>query len=348
MEIRVYSQYLKFLGTIEDHTSVIWTRRYYEPGEFELHAPITEKNLRLLQPGNLITKKGSDEAGLIDDVHTEESNIKNEVIRRGLFLTNYFSSRLIKSTFNFNGPVEVAMRQLIQSVEPIPLLELGELNGFTETVEFQATMKDLLVYLKKLSRASTIGFHIRPDFKKKKLIFETYKGKDKTLSQGVNSRVIFSEKYENLNNAIYTYNSRNEKTIAIVGGKGEGAERIYITVGDTNITGYDRKEIFVDAKEISDENISHAEYLNLLRQKGLEALNQHIISEAVESETEPNINFVYKENYDLGDIVTVKKRAWDIAFNQRLTEIKEVYEYGGMKVVPTMGDALPEKIDWSE
>lgn len=33
---------------------------------------------------------------------------------------------------------------------------------------------------------------------------------------------------------------------------------------------------------------------------------------------------------------------------QRITELQEVYEYGGMYVVPTMGDALPEKIDWSD
>lgn len=29
-------------------------------------------------------------------------------------------------------------------------------------------------------------------------------------------------------------------------------------------------------------------------------------------------------------------------------DAEEVYEYGGMYVVPTMGDALPEKIDWSD
>ena len=32
----------------------------------------------------------------------------------------------------------------------------------------------------------------------------------------------------------------------------------------------------------------------------------------------------------------------------RHPELQEVYEYGGMYVVPTMGDALPEKIDWSD
>ena len=44
----------------------------------------------------------------------------------------------------------------------------------------------------------------------------------------------------------------------------------------------------------------------------------------------------------------LKKKKWGIVLNQRITELQEVYEYGGMYVVPTMGDALPEKIDWSD
>ena len=72
------------------------------------------------------------------------------------------------------------------------------------------------------------------------------------------------------------------------------------------------------------------------------------VSESVECETEADKNFKYKTHYDLGDIVTVKKKKWGIVLNQRITELQEVYEYGGMYVVPTMGDALPEKIDWSD
>ena len=48
MEVRIYDRDLNFKGVIENHTSLIWTRKYYEPGNFEIHAPITEQNLRLL------------------------------------------------------------------------------------------------------------------------------------------------------------------------------------------------------------------------------------------------------------------------------------------------------------
>ena len=36
------------LGLIDDYTSLIWSRRYYEVGDFELDERVTDKNLKLL------------------------------------------------------------------------------------------------------------------------------------------------------------------------------------------------------------------------------------------------------------------------------------------------------------
>lgn len=41
------------------------------------------------------------------------------------------------------------------------------------------------------------------------------------------------------------------------------------------------------------------------------------------------VNFSYKKDYDLGDIVTVRKKAWGIEMDKRITEIQEIYENGG-------------------
>lgn len=346
MEARIYDRDLNFKGIIENHTSLIWTRKYFEPGNFEIHAPITDGNLQLLKKGNIISKRGSAEAGVIEDLENEESDIKNEITAKGRFLSAYMDRRLIKSTVNFSGKIEIAMRQLLTGATAIPLVELGALNDFSEKVEFQATMKNLMQYETKLARAGAIGYRFRPDFRNKKIFFETYKGADRTTTQGINSRVIFSESYNNLNNVIYKYNDQQYRTKAIVGGEGEGAARVYVEVGGGE--GLDLRELFVDAKDIQSEGLTAAEYRAALTQRGREALATNVISESVECETEADINFKYKVHYDLGDIVTVKKKKWGIVLNQRITELQEVYEYGGMYVVPTMGDALPEKIDWSD
>ena len=346
MEVRIYGRNLFRIGQIENQTSLIWTRKFYEPGAFELHAPITDENLYMLQEGNIIGKKGSDEAGVIEDIEKEESDIKNEITVKGRFLSSYMDRRLIKKTVNFSGYIEVAMRQLYSGCIPIPLVELGSLNGFKERAEFQVTMKNLLAYENKLSRAGAIGFRYRPDFVNHKIIFETYQGKNRTLNQHENNRVIFSEDYNNLNNAIYKYNSQNLKTFAIVGGQGEGDARTYYELGGGE--GYDLREVFVDAKDLNPEGMTAAQYKAALLQRAQETLNESIVSESLECETEAAINFTYKEDYDLGDIVTVRKKKWNLYMNQRITELSEVYEYGGMTVVPTFGDPLPEKIKWDE
>lgn len=346
MEIRIYNRDLYRQGQIENQTSLIWTRKFFEPGTFELHAPITDENLELLQPGNIVGKKGSQEAGIIEDVEREESDIKNEITVKGRFLSGYMDRRLIKTTVNFDGKIEVAMRQMLSSVVQIPLVELGSLNGFTETVRFQATMKNLMKIETKLAKTGAIGYRFTPDFINKKIIFDTYQGKDRTFRQTVNNRVIFSEDYNNLNNALYRYNDQNLRTFVVVGGEGEGSARKYVTLGGG--VGYDLRELFVDAKDIQSEGISTAEYEQALYQRGQEALNEAIASESLECETEAAINFTYKEDYDLGDIVTIRKKKWGLYMNQRITELQEVYQYGSLTVVPTFGDPLPETINFNE
>ena len=191
MEVRIYDRDLNFKGVIENHTSLIWTRKYYEPGNFEIHAPITEQNLRLLAKGNIISKRGSSEAGVIEDIENEESDLKNENHSKRPLSFVLHGSAPDKIDREFSGKIEVAMRNLLSGVTAIPLVELGTLNGFTETVEFQATMKNLMTYETKLAKAGTIGYRFRPDFRNRKIIFETYKGTDRTTAQGINSRVIF-------------------------------------------------------------------------------------------------------------------------------------------------------------
>ena len=341
MEIRIYDSELYFQGVMENQTSLIWNRKYFEAGNFELYTPITEDNLKLMKKGNIIWMRGSDDAGVIEDIKLEESNDKNEITAKGRFLSSYMDRKLIKGVKNFKGTVENAMRELY-SDDPIPLVELGELQDFPETVEFQVSYKNLLTYENKLARSGALGFRFKPKFDERKILFEIYKGVDRTTAQGINNRVIFSESYNNLNNAIYRENTQLYKNVAYVGGEGGKI----VVVGDAE--GLERREIFVDAKDIQSDGLSSAEYEALLRTRGEEALANNRIENTFECNTGADANFQYKKNYDLGDIVTVKKKKWDIAVNERITEIREIYEFGGRRIEPTFGDALPESIDWSD
>lgn len=348
MEIHVYDRNLRRLGHIENHTSLQWHRKYYECGAFELHCPVTAENLRLLQPGNIITKGDNKaEAAVIrGDQAEEESTLVNEITRNGYFLPIYLGDRLTGPLFNFSGTVEDAMHYMINRMEKIPLLQIGADTEDTTKVQFQATYKNVLEYIIKMAKYAEIGFRVVPDFKKKTMTFETYKGIDRTQAQGKNPRVIFSESYDNLNQAKHNYSDATMKTKVIVGGAGEGANRVYVTVGGG--TGFDLREVFLDAKDINKDELTEKEYLEALRTRGQEYLKENKIFENFEAEAEADVNFIYGKDYDLGDVVTVKKKKWNTTQNLRITELCEVYEYGGMYVVPTFGDALPTTIKWDE
>lgn len=346
MEIRVYRPDLRRVGQIENQTSVQWTRRYFAPGEMEIHAPITPKNLELLAEGNLIGLPDSAEAAVIEDIEKEESDIKNEITVKGRFLSSYMDRRTIKTVFNYSGRIEDAIRALYAQVVPLPLVILAPDIGSTATIDFQASFKNLDIIVEKLARQGLLGIRFRPDYLNRQIIFEIYQGKDRSVSQGANGRVIFSESYNNLTNAIYKYNNQLYKTKAIVGGEGEGLDRVIVEVGEGE--GLDLREMFVDARDLSSEGLTTEQYKAALRQRGLDALTEAAKAESLEAEVDPNINFSYKTDWDLGDIVTVKKKKWGYYMDQRVTEVKEVYEYGGGYVVPTFGSPLPEKIDWSD
>lgn len=349
VEIRIYNRDLRFQGIIENQTSIIWTRRYFETGEFEIHVPITEYNVKLCKRKNIVWLRGAVEAGVIEDMRLDETRNVNEITIKGSFLESYMSRRIIHPTVNFNGLTEVAMRTLLSGLaDPLPYVELGELKGYDDTVSFQCSWKNLLSFESKLAMSANMGFRLRPDFTARKIKFEVYKGLDRSRHQHERSYVEFSDTYANLESASYVENDQLEKTVAYVAGEGEGAERTIVVVGDTTSTGYDRRELYVDARDLSSEDLTPAQYEAALMQRGIEKLNENVLSTSLECVTIPLGNFRYKVNYDLGDIVTTRKTNWNVEQDLRITEIQEVYEHGEMQVIPTFGTPLPTTLSMED
>lgn len=356
VKIVAYNRDLQRLGVVDVFRSLIWTRKYFECGTFELHAPLNARNLLLLAEDNIISKREyrikdgqivkytSKESGIIENIAIDD--VVNEITVSGRFLSSIMDRRAIKTVINFNGTTEAGMRKLVTSVTTMPFVELGELQGFTSKVRFQVSYKELYTYMCKLSRYSNLGFIIRADYKAKKFFFEVYEGVDRSKGQRERSNVIFSKIYKNLNGVTYVFNNQNTKTCAIVAGEGEGTTRTLVTVGGGS--GWDLREVIVDARDMQSDDMTTAEYKEALAQRGNEKLAEYGIIEAMEAQTQPFSNFKYREDYDLGDIVTVEKKNWGIAMDKRITEIQEIFENGGFTIVPTFGDPLPESVDLTE
>ena len=344
IEVRVYTASMDFSGIVDNFSSLQWNRKYSEPGSFELHCPITEANTALLHRGSLVWKKGAKEAGVIEDLKLEETAKKAEITAKGRFLSSYMDRRLIRPFYECYGKnAETVIRELYTNAAPIPQVELGTVQGFTEKVSFQATYQNLLAKVEEICAGMETGFRFRPDFVNKKIYFELYRGLDHSLTQSDRERVIFSDGFANLDSATYEENDQVYKTVCYVGGQGEGSDRTIVEVGATDSTGLDRRESFLSATDVQSDKITADQYKDALKQRGNAALTNAIMASSFDATVNPNGNFKYLEDYDLGDVVTVQKEAYGITQNFRITEISEVYENGIYKIEPKFGEGLTVK-----
>lgn len=349
MEIRIYNRAMEFQGIIENQRSLLWNRKYNDAGDFELHTPITPYNVSLLKRTNLVWKQGAVDAGIIEDLHIEEDADGNELIASGRFLPAYLDRRIIHGTTTYHQQTaEIAMKAIMRNSGLYPLITHESIQGFTEIVDIQVTYKNVLSTLMKIAKQAQLGFRIVPDFTVKTMTFVVYKGADKSMGQSDRARVIFSEEFSNLEKSIYEENDQVYANVCYVGGRGEGDERQIVIVGETELTGLDRREVFVNGQDISPDNITEEEYTAALEARGWSKLAERARYNSLECEAIPYGNFEYGTDYDLGDIVTIKKESWDLGQNLRLSGITEVYENGTRKIQPVFGEPIPITADWED
>ena len=174
-----------------------------------------------------------------------------------------------------------------------------------------------------------------------KFIFRLYTGVDRSYEQIENPYVIFSPSYENLLNSNYLESDKNLKTVCLVAGEGEGSARktAAATAKGGAKTGLDRRELFVDARDISqtvdDKTLTDAEYSDQLVQRGVEKLSEYTSIKSFEAEAETTQSvYEYGSDYSIGDIVQMANEYGNSA-RSRIIEVVRSESETGYSVYPT-------------
>jgi hypothetical protein len=158
-----------------------------------------------------------------------------------------------------------------------------------------------------------------------------------TLYQGGSTQAVFAREYENLINQNFIQSISDYADTALVGGQGEGADRTLVTINGA--TGEARREIFVDARDLSSEDFPN-DYEAALQYRGQTKLAEHAMTNALDAEINSCGNLMYKTDYDLGQIVTVHARRWGVSLTTRITEITESYDENGLSLDIVFGRGL--------
>lgn len=356
MELYIFDKELNFKGILESYFSLTWTRKYSKCGTFELHCSLTPITLDLLKVGNVIWKKDDVEAGYIEYRNLKQDTEGKETLAvKGNFLTGYLGRRIVWGMKNFNTTPELAIRELINdnAINPtdtdrkIDLLTLGDVKGCTGDINLQVSYKNLLETVEEIANTSELGFKTILDIQNKQMVFDIYEGLDRTAGQSINAPAIFSKEFENILEQEYTDNLNNYRNTVLVAGEGEGVEREFVAI--ENGQGLDRYELFIDARDLQSEidgtTIPIEEYREILKNRGISKLSEYKEIQTFESKINLNSNLVYKEDFDLGDVVTCTSKKWGITIDTRITEIEEVYEETGKQINVTFGNNIPSLID---
>ncbi len=339
MELYVYSPSPVFepLGVVDAFTSLRWVPRFYDAGEFELHCPV--EYFELLASENVIQPHKDKNAAIIETRQiTQDDDGKEELVVKGRFLSAMLARRIVWGAASAIGAnAESVMRGLVDTSAITTLerrviqgLTMGAAAGFTDAVDYQGLGKEILTELKTLAPEVDIGFRVV--FERPFMRFECFRGVNRVA--GTANPAIFSRALDSLSKTEYMDSTASYKNVALVGGEeSDTITRAFVEVGTA--TGINRREIFVDAKSVKhkykDENgvehsLTEPEYLAALAQKGWDKLAECFPVVSISADAEPFANLVYKQDYDLGDTVTVMLPEWGVRLDTRITEVEEVYE----------------------
>jgi len=334
MELYIFDSNRELAGIVESFEYLRWTRRYSQCGSFELKAIATTENTTLLKEGNILWKNDDEEAGIIE--HLELSQTDSEIITvSGRFATSFLARRIVWETQTLSGDLSACVEQLLNDNLIIPADSARQIGGITFSspnlgipVSAQISYRNLMDAVTELCDTSSVG--IKTVFNPATGIFTV------TLYEGSVSQAVFSKEYENLTEQIYTESAVDYANSALVGGEGEGSGRTFVAI--TGGSGETRREIFVDAKDLREEDFG-ADYTEALTFRGQSKLSELAVRYSFDAAVNPHGNLSYKTDFDLGQTVTVISKTWSVSMTTRITEVEETYDADGLSISVVFGKA---------
>lgn len=358
IDLLIYQRNVGYIGEISEYESLEITRNYYEVSKMVLRVPKTPSNASLLKQGNIITTSSNVGYGYYIDHFSAINEDGNEIIEIFAFSLNYILSfRTIMKQMRYSGNVETVIKSFIQNSAITPEdprriidgLVLGDNTGVQGSINVSRTGGDLLSNSFDISREfeASIDVVINNNGEFEVL---TWSGLDRSIEQSTYPNVIFSTEYDNVLSQNYFANKLDYKNVVLVAGEGEGVNRKVLEVGTTS--GWDRRELYVDARDLSseyqDENgnnitLTNQEYQDILRTRGLEKISEQSEVESFES-TIDDVQYILGVDYNLGDKVTFLDTDLNITKSVRVTSITTTINKDGIRTVPSFGTGIPNKL----
>ena len=362
MELTIYDKEFELVGVVDAYKSLIWTDRFYKCGDFEITIAATRENILLMKEDFYVfNEKETDRAMIIEETKLE-GDIESGyyLIVSGRSLESILARRVLGSQIEVKGKFLTEVKKLITENITSPSDQNRKIQNFVfvdpsdprfESIEIdnQFSGKNLMEVLETLCESHKVGYKVTLN-DQNEFLFTLYLGTDRSYDSDLNYYVVFSKNFDNIISSNYLESNKTYKNVAIVAGEGQGAERKTVTVGELDKVGLERREVFVDARNVSskvksetekDEHgnnkvttMPEGEYLDKLREKGREKLKENKKTFVFEGKAETTQMYVYGEDFFMGDIVQFENE-FGIQYKVRVIEFIRSIEIDGIDFYPT-------------
>ncbi len=343
MELLLLDKNFQICGLVDDFSSLVWNRKYYECGNFSLQTDI--KYLNQFKNAKYVYHKDFSETGILETFNYKDTTTGVQTIFTGRFLESILAQRVIdKTQYFYNLTTEKIIRNLVSTfainstARVIKNLKLGQLKGLGQNRTLQMTGDNLLTKIYELCKEEELSIKARYDFDNNQIVLEVWQGLDRTDTQDKNTWAIFSRNFENILQDEYSTDTTKYCNFVYVAGEEKAENRVIVEVNRIK-ENEERRELYVDARDLQkDENTTEAEYKQILTERGIEKLNENNKIETVNFNINPLANLNYKKDFDLGDKVIYKNEQLNFNIENRIIGISEVYENGNRTVDVTFGE----------
>jgi len=328
-------------GFIDTFTSVIWTERYSDVGDFEIVLPWSSKIGSILKTDSWVGLPDTREVMLIETTEVSLDDKGRYTMKaKGRTLTGFLENRSTGGTspnithrtagqLALDAVANIVYQSGVSNAWAIPYMSIGSAAPFPAgNISYTREDTDILSSLRELCQAYDIGFTLcRANTTDHNLIFKSYSGTDRTSAQTVNPAIIFDPKLNTLSSTSEINNVSQKYTEAEV----TGADTMAITYL-ANSFGWDKRVVKIDASDIKGSTESSGIRLG---QRGQAYLATHQKTYAFDGVVSPNALKLYNRDYFMGDIVEIRTPTGN-TYRARITEYIRSQNAEGELGYPTL------------
>ncbi len=276
MDLEIFNTNFERSAIIDTFESMIWTDRYSAYGDFEIYTPANMDILNKCKQDYYVAQPDSDYWMIIESVKIETNvELGTHVTIKGRSLESILTRRIVWDQTTVSGSLQNGIKKLINDSIINPSISYRKITNFIfkdstdpaitgiTGLDFQFTGATLYEAIKKICDVYSVGFKVTLN-SSNQFVFELYAGINRSYDQDTLPYVVFSPDFENLINSNYLESRMNQKNVGLVAGEGEGSERKTYTVGTTTSSGLGRRELFVDARDISSNKSDQEEMITAL------------------------------------------------------------------------------------